>query len=304
MGLRVLTTEQVEQFNNQGYVVIKHAFPRELALEAQSFLWDKLEEKAGILRGDPSTWVEPMVNMRENYRNAAFDGCNTELFADAVEDLTGADRTIHRFVAGQTDSGLLPGWGWWPVNFFVGRDDPWTVPKSGWHWDGIHFRHYVDSPEQGLLCLCLFSDIGPRGGGTLVVEGSHRPVARYLARHPEGVALGDGIREFFHEHPYFSNLAGHTGEPMTPEERVAAFMDRDYADEDGSRLRVVETTGEAGDVILCHPFLIHAASPNHSGNVRFMCNRTSPLREKLALNRDATEKETPLERSIRASVFV
>ncbi|RAP75793.1 phytanoyl-CoA dioxygenase family protein [Paenibacillus montanisoli] len=303
MGLRVLTTEQIEQFMDKGYVHIKGAFPRELALEAQSFLWGKLEEKAGILRDDPSTWGEPMVSIRENYRNLAFDACNTAMFADAIEDLVGKGRTVHRFVTDETDSDLLPGWGWWPVNFAVGSDEQWTVPTNGWHWDGIHFRHYVDAPDQGLLCLCLFSDIGPQGGGTLVVEGSHRPVARYLARFPEGVELGDGIRGFFSEHPYFAELTGKTGGTMTAEERNASFMERAYVDEDGSQLRVVETTGEAGDVILCHPFLIHAASSNHSGKVRFMCNRTSKLKEKLALNRDVPEEESPLERSIRTSVF-
>ncbi|MBO7747162.1 phytanoyl-CoA dioxygenase family protein [Paenibacillus sp. MWE-103] len=302
MTLRVLTTEQIEQFMVKGYVVVKGAFPRELAMEAQSFLWERLAEKAGVLRGDPSTWNEPMVNLRDNYRTPAFDACNTARFADAIEDLAGADRVARRHVDGETVAGLLPGWGWWPVNFHVGRGEPWTVPTSGWHWDGIDFRHYVDSPDQGLLCLCLFSDIGPRGGGTLVVEGSHRPVARYLARYPEGVELGDGIRGLFAEHPYFAALAGR-GEPMSPEARNAAFLEQAYVDEDGTRLRVAETTGEAGDVILCHPFLIHAASPNHSGSVRFMCNRTSPLKEKLALDRAAREDESPLERSIRASVF-
>ncbi|WP_219837154.1 phytanoyl-CoA dioxygenase family protein [Paenibacillus sp. R14(2021)] len=80
-------------------------------------------------------------------------------------------------------------------------------------------------------------------------------------------------------------------------------MDQAYIDEDGTRLQVVETTGEAGDVILCHPFLVHAASPNHSGKVRFMCNRTSPLKERLSLQREGSGGYSPLERSIRASIY-
>ncbi|QHT60914.1 phytanoyl-CoA dioxygenase family protein [Paenibacillus lycopersici] len=302
MSLKALTPEQIEQFVERGYVQIKGAFSRTAALDAQSFLWDKLDEVAGIVRADTSTWQEPMINLRENYRHAAFDACNTAVFADAIDDLTGADRTINRFVAGETDSDKLPGWGWWPVNFFVGRDEPWFVPTNGWHWDGIHFRHYVDSPEQGLLCLCLFSDIGPQGGGTLVVEGSHRPVARHLAQFPDGVSLGDGIRGLHAGHPYFARLTGNAGAPMTPEERNAYFLEQAYIDEDGTRLRVVETTGEAGDVILCHPFLVHAASPNLSGDVRFMCNRTSPLKERLSLDRSAPDDYSPLERSIRAAI--
>ncbi|MFC4808578.1 phytanoyl-CoA dioxygenase family protein [Paenibacillus sp. GCM10023250] len=303
MSLRVLTEEQIEQFIDRGYVQIKGAFPREAAQEAQSFLWGQLKEKAGVVREDPSTWREPMVNIRENYRNAAFDVCNTALFADAVEDLTGAGRTRQRFVAGETADDKLPGWGWWPVNFFVGKGEPWAVPTNGWHWDGIHFRHYVDSPEQGLLCLCLFSDIAPRGGGTLVVEGSHKAVARLLTQFPDGVELGEGIHALHDEHPYFAKLTGRDGGRLSVEERNAYFMDQAHVDEDGARLQVVETTGEAGDVILCHPFLVHAASPNHSGKVRFMCNRTSPLKERLSLQREGADGCSPLERSIRAAVY-
>ena len=30
------------------------------------------------------------------------------------------------------------------------------------------FRHYLDSPEQGLLMLTYWGDVGPRSGGTFI----------------------------------------------------------------------------------------------------------------------------------------
>lgn len=297
---RVLSEEQVEHFIRKGYVRVKAAMPREQALEAQNYLWDKLAEQASVDRADNSTWTQPMVNLRETFRSEAFDRCNSVRFADAIEELVGDRRLLQRHVFGEGDE--LPGWGWWPINFSYGKEESWAVPKTGWHWDGIQFRHYVDAPDQGLLCLCLFSDIGPRGGGTLVVEGSHRPVARFLARWQEGIELNDAVPAFMSEHPYFAVITGRNESDATPEQRVETLMNLSYVDEDGTELRVIETTGEAGDVILCHPFLVHAASPNHSGIPRFMCNRTSPLKERFRIAATDAADESPLERSVRLAL--
>jgi hypothetical protein len=47
--------------------------------------------------------------------------------------------------------------------------------------------------------------------------------------------------------------------------------------------------------------LYHAASQNHSGVPRFMCNRTTPLYDKLQLQRDDNEY-SPVEHSIRGAL--
>jgi hypothetical protein len=36
--------------------------------------------------------------------------------------------------------------------------------------DGTFFRHFLDSPEQGLLVVPIFSDVEHRGGGTLLAQ--------------------------------------------------------------------------------------------------------------------------------------
>ena len=59
-----------------------------------------------------------------------------------------------------------PGWSdGFIINFGLGADQPWQPPSpevSGWHKDGDFFRHFLDSPEQGLLTIVVWSDIYPK----------------------------------------------------------------------------------------------------------------------------------------------
>lgn len=295
---KVLTQAQVNQFIELGWVKVEQAFPKEVALEAQKIVWENVE-KRGVTKNDRSTWTEEMVQLNETYEHDEFQKCNTKRLADAIEDLVGEGRWADRTVYGESDKKV--GYGWWPVNFSQGALKPWNVPTTGWHWDGIQFRHYIDSPEQGLLCLNLFSEIGKQGGGTLVAEGSHKVVAKFLSQQPDGIELEDGIRALNKEHPWFSELTGSKKDNTTndEEDRIEKFMKNPYVDEDGIKLQVIETTGNPGDVILCHPFLYHAASQNHSGVPRFMCNRTTPLTERININR-ADGNYSPLELSIKS----
>jgi hypothetical protein len=286
---RILKAPEIEQFIETGWVLVREAFPRAAALAAQSVVWDALE-KHGVDRAGRGTWTQPLIHLRENYRTPEFDACDTERLADAIEDLVGAGRFAQR--------GKPVAWGWWPVNFSVGADREWDVPTEGWHWDGIHFRHFLDSPEQGLLCLCHFSEVGPRGGGTLVAEGTHQVVARYLATKPKGVELNEGIREVRQAHPWLRDLTGGDTGPG----RVERFLGRAREGAQGERLRVAETQVQPGDVSLCHPFLFHAASQNHSGRPRFMCNRTTPLRERMRFDRPDPDDFSPLEISILRAI--
>ena len=285
MTYQTLTETQVSQFERDGFVKLESAFPRESALAAQDFLWERLAA-GGVRKDDRTTWAEPMVHLKENYADPMFQVCQTDRLTGAIEDLIGRDRWA--------DKGEPVYWGWWPVNFAVGADKPWTVPTGGWHWDGIQFKHSVDAPDQGLLLLPMFSETGTHGGATLIAAGSHRPVARLLAQHPEGVDIHEALRLSNATYPWLSALTGRAG---GPEDRVAYFMEQDGQDDTGQPLRVMEATASPGDVYLCHPFLYHAASQNHSGVPRFMCNRTTPLKERMNV-KTLTPDSSPVERSI------
>ena len=46
---------------------------------------------------------------------------------------------------------------------------PVYVPRApGWHKDGWHFQHFLDTPQQGLLLMYFYSDVPAGAGGTQV----------------------------------------------------------------------------------------------------------------------------------------
>jgi hypothetical protein len=303
MSCKVLSAAEIEQFMERGWVKVEAAFSQIDALACQDFLWEKLSER-GVEKESTFSWKDSMLYIREAYQSPEFDKCNTQRLAGAIEDLVGEGRWTERDASNVT-------WGWWPVNFSFGSEQEWSIPTRGWHWDGIHFRHFVDSPNQGLLCLCLFSEIGEHGGGTLIAEGSHKVVARFLEQYPDGLEAQPAIDQLNLEHPWLNELTTSAGDTesdflglgdVSPEERMERFMQW-HTDKDGFKLRVAETTGSPGDVILCHPFLYHTASQNHSGVPRFMCNRTTPLKERMMLNRNDSQDYSPLEQSIRNALM-
>ncbi len=303
MALKALSSADVEQFIEFGYVKLSAAFSSDRAAAVQNFLWHKLAT-SGVMKADRSTWTKPIVHIKEAFNGPIFQACETERLNDAVEDLVGEGRWKTR--------GEEANWGWWPINFSVGADTPWNVPADGWHWDGMHFRHTVDAPDQGLLLLCVFSEVAPRGGGTLVAEGSHRSVARFLQQHDRGIAYKRAMKSFPLSHPWFQDLtqakkrtfwwgSNSPRQPDTIADRLSHFMGQPHTDTDGAPLRVVELTAAPGDVFLCHPFLYHAASPNHSGRPRFMCNRHTPLAEPMRFRRP-DGNYSPIELSVKRAI--
>ncbi|MDQ2732490.1 MAG: hypothetical protein M3Y56_12590 [Armatimonadota bacterium] len=295
--MKVLTEEQVDHFIERGYVRLEEAFSPQQALAAQDFLWERLAAN-GLKKEDPASWTEPLVHLKETYTDPVFGACSTERLRDAVEDLVGRGRWSDREATGN--------WGWWPVNFSLGSDRPWDVPTGGWHWDGQHFRHFADSPDQGLLLLCMFSETGSHGGATLVADGSHFIVARHLASRPEGWDHQEALRSCPSTHPWLAELTGRpygeeTSAATSRGGRIHHFMHNITMVERREYLLVEEAVASPGDVYLCHPFLYHAPSQNHSGVPRFMCNRTTPLRERMQIHR-TDEDYSAVEISIRRAL--
>ena len=249
-----LSEEQVAHFLTHGYVVIHDCFPRAFAEEWTANAFRRLEYDPS----DPTTWQQEIVHMPAAQR-VPMPEIAPKAWQAACELLGGEER-VSPCTWG--DSMI--------VNLCKGADQPWAPPSAsvgGWHKDGDFFRHFLDSPEQGLLTIVLWSDIEPQGGGTFAAGDSVAPVARLLAAHPEGV-LPSGAPG-----ASFGSLINQC---------------QDF----------VELTGRIGDVVLIHPFLLHASSQNHSGKARFITNPPISLKEPMQFSRADPADFSPVERAV------
>jgi hypothetical protein len=122
------------------------------------------------------------------------------------------------------------------------------------------------SRDRALLMLFLFTDVGPDDAPTRIYVGSHLDVPPILEPIGEtGVHFGNVVPEL----------------PRVHERQVAL------------------ATGNAGDVYLCHPFLVHAASWPHRGTKpRFMAQPGLPPVVPLQLERPDADY-SPTEIAIR-----
>jgi hypothetical protein len=117
---------------------------------------------------------------------------------------------------------------------------PGDPGDTGWHIDASFpgpttdtlYDWYVNyrSRGRGLLLLCLLSDIAVDDAPTRILEGSHHAIPPLLR--PFG---DDGVM----------GLSAPLPDPEGP---------------------IALATGLAGDVYLCHPFLVHAAGWPHRGS--------------------------------------
>lgn len=164
-----LSTEQIEHFMRYGYVRLSNCFSREKAAEWTSDVWTRL----GYSPTDKSTWASERIHMPE-HREEPVKTFAPKAWAGICELLGGENRLAE-------DSAT------WNDAFIVnlGTDEwegKWPHPAEleGWHVDGDFFIHFLDSPEQGLLVIPLFTDIQEHAGGTMICADSIKLIAKHL----------------------------------------------------------------------------------------------------------------------------
>lgn len=149
-----------------------------------------------------------------------------------------------------------------------------------WHVDGDYFIHHLDSPEQALLVIPLYTDIKPRGGGTYLCPEGIDWTAKYLAEHPEGVR------------PIKCSFVSSTSTAADPQDDPSYFS---HCAQVQNGTHFVETTGEIGDVILMHPLMYHSASMNYLREARVITNPPVAVREPFNFARDDPEEYSLVE---------
>jgi hypothetical protein len=249
---QTLSEEQAAQFVERGYVVVKGCFGRDVADRAVQEMWSRL----GYDPHDPTTWLDKRTHL-PTLRHFDVRTFAPQAWAAVCDLVGGEERVAGPYTWGD---GFI-------ANLGVRADEPWSAPSSaspGWHKDGDFFRHFLDSPEQGLLTFVLWTDVVERGGATLVACDSIGPVARCLFEHPQGV-LPD---EFD-----FSALAHEC---------------HDF----------VQATGEAGDVYLVHPYALHATAQNTLRLPRVITNPPLSLKEPMRFDREHWADHSLVEQSV------
>lgn len=191
-----------------------------------------LWEDCGCSPDDPSTWKKPVIQLDRYHTGAFIESVNTPKLRSAFDQLLGPR-------------------GWAPCRTmgrflirFPSDDDP---GDTDWHVDGgfkvpepdgISWRINFKSKTRGLLMFFLFSDVSENDAPTRISVGSHKAIARLLQDKGE---WGLSFREVIN-----SPACG-------PQDRP-----------------IVEATGRAGTVYLCHPFLVHAGQQHRGKTPRFM----------------------------------
>lgn len=273
---RLLDRQQARQFIDKGYVVVKAAFPPELASAVRTQAWRELKEKHGVDAADARTWQRRFHGPGgiPGYVRTGGSGCRFLLQKEAPKALqaildvigggqrlpaAGSELAWGDGAVANLGSSLGSGLG----SGASGEGLDWQPPQAeqrGWHKDGWHFRHFLDSPEQGLLLVPIFSDILPRSGGTCLATDSIAPVARLLADNPQGFHA-DSVQGAGYLIP---GLVGQCEE-------------------------FEELVGEVGDLAIVHPFMLHRACVNPSPRPRFIANAALVLREPMRFDRDPND---------------
>ena len=176
-----------------------------------------------------------------------------------------------------------------PATSEFGSALPTPASLTNWHVDGDFFVHFLDSPEQALLVIPLFSDIAPGGGATYIAPDRLAPVAKYLAQHPEGVRT---VSRSFVPADAPSFLPGST----LAHEDMPGY--RHHPAEIAKCTNFIELTGEVGDVVLMHPLMPHSASPNVPRLVpRVITNPPAALRTPFCFARGDPREYSLVERA-------
>lgn len=143
--------------------------------------------------------------------------------------------------------------------------------------------HFLDSPEQALLVIPLFSDIAPGGGATFIATDGIDMIAKYLVAHPEGVIPEDRTFRPAYLQGTADQFRGHPG-----------FWS--HLEEIKKCEKFVELTGETGDVVLMHPLMMHSASKNVLRVPRVITNPPVSVREPFNFSRDDPSEYSLVER--------
>ena len=251
----MLTAAQHDELATRGLTYVRGAISRDQAAAIEDRMWAFLRSAASIAttarRGHR---VDCNRHCRACARQTYSRRLPTNALTSIVDQLLGAGAWTQPGNGGQA-----------LVSF--PQPGPWEIPHKVWHFD-LPARGPIDR----LCAVRVFgyaATVEPRGGATLLVEGSHELVRRMIAASATGNAgqSADVRRRLVRRAEWFKALCSAGGE------RIQHLM-IDGDEVDGVPVRVIEATGAAGDVCVMHPWMLHNIAMNCADQPRLMMTQT------------------------------
>lgn len=235
------------EFADRGVVKIEGMLDAGKAHAARAMI-EELAREHGVLTA--SRWMKSAS--RFGYPKPFRSALNALTKSERFPDLVGAPMAaLAERLVGAPVTVLAPGQ---QLLFTLPGEGSWSVPSDVWH---IDIGRPGDGASPGLQAFALLGDVAPRGGGTLVVAGSHR-----LHNH-SGELSSKQLKQALGREPWFRALFDPGRAPI---ERLDAAKGR----AEDVELEIVELTGRAGDVYLMDLSVLHTPAPNASDTARMM----------------------------------
>lgn len=270
----MLDEHQHQEFFERGFTRVSGAIPPEAAAAMVDCFWNFIEKNQNVRRDDPATWVEGQVyGISELKQEPVFEQIGSKTTLSVLDALLGKDRWQRAATWGQilaTFPATDRTWSW--NSIFQQRVD---VPMVMWHTD---YEYHLPPDElAGVQVFALLADLEPGGGGTLVIEGSSGVIRNFVQKQPSAT-LRQKMKKLriklMDSDPWFQSISKPVSLP-----RPDQWMAKQNSVIDGIPVSIAELTGKAGDVFFCHPWLLHAPSPNCNETPRLMC--TQRLRKRV-----------------------
>lgn len=243
-----LNKQQLQAFDELGVVKVEGLFDANIACDLENELWRRFE-KWGIERGRPKTWEAlDEATIRKVMKGTRRVRGLEAIYNDCSDDIAST-------LAGETEferqKALLLLTFSRQHNYIQDQ----IVPSSIWHSDTPNI------PGRGLtgvIVLGYINHVRPRGGGTMVITGSH-----LLFETSSSAITSKLAKRKLKKYPYFRELLS---DSSTDRERF--LNESGYVND--IELRVVELTGDPGDAYFVNGSVMHTITRNYRSEPRMM----------------------------------
>jgi len=263
----MLSQEEKESFVKWGFVKIDALIPNEVVDPIREAVLDRLcrhgfwGEEGWKAPADAEAEMKLRNTIKEISRSSkSLRPILTERVLSYARDLVSGDEVemsppITQFLFTAPRSYVMNHDGRW--------NGEWEVPRSIWHLDMPRSRSIgPPGPEM----FTFLNKVEPKGGGTLILAGSHRLLndVDYLS--------SKGVKRKLKRHAYFRELTG-----KGDGDRSRFLEEIGYID--NVPVKVVELTGDPGDVYFVDLRLLHSLGANTSDQPRMMIAQRMPRQE-------------------------